>query len=204
VGARLGPRRLGGARLGLRDGSFGGKPNVGDVASIDGVSFQCSDSNAQCGVWAFTAQCQENPAYMLASCCASCADPNPSLGSSSQWYRIQNVALGSSLSFDTGVIAASGNYSGQYWKLSPLGSGRYRLTNSFQGDGMSFDTTNMAATGNYSGQAWTLTAVNNGVYRLTNDFLGADTSLAVDPTTHAVVSAHTAKSADQYWQISPM
>jgi hypothetical protein len=184
------------------NGSFGGTRNVGTVASIDDVAFACNDSNASCAAWAFTAQCQANPAYMLANCCRSCADPNPTFTTSVEWFRIQNLALGSSFSLDTGVIAATGNYSGQYWSLTPLGGGAYRLTNLFQGDATSFDTTQMAASGNYSGQYWTLTAVTNGVYRLTNAFLGTGASLAVDPSTHTIVSATTAESTTQYWQIA--
>ncbi len=184
------------------DGGFGGLNNVGDVAAISGVDFQCTDSNAECGYWAFTAQCPENPNYMLTDCCSSCANPNPNLTSSAEWFRIQNVALGSSFSLDTGVIAASGNYSGQYWELTPLGGGSYRLTNMFQGVGMSFDTTQMAATGNYSGQYWTLTPVTNGVYRLTNEFRGPGESLAVDQQSQAILSAATAEDESQYWEIS--
>jgi hypothetical protein len=139
---------------------------------------------------------------MLASCCRSCADPNPTFTTATEWFRIENLALGSSLSLDTGVIAATGSYSGQYWALTPLGGASYRLTNLYQGDAMSFDTTQMAATGNYSGQYWTLTAITDGVYRLSNEYLGAGSSLAVDKSTHAMVSAATAESTTQYWRIA--
>jgi C1A family cysteine protease len=183
------------------DGKFDGKNNVYDVSSITGVDFQCSDDNSECPLWAFTAQCQDNPDYMLSSCSLSCANPSPTFSSPASWFRIQNVALGTSYSLDTGVIAATGNYTGQYWELSPLGGGSYRLTNMFQGGAMSFDTTQMAATGNYSGQYWQLVPITNGVYRLTNDFLGAGTSLAVNTSTLAIESDPTAEDATQYWQI---
>jgi hypothetical protein len=74
------------------EGSFAGTPNVGDVATIDGLAFTCSDSNASCSGWAQDSQCQENPDYMLSSCCASCANA----GLSYQEY-----------SFETAVDTAS-------------------------------------------------------------------------------------------------
>ncbi len=55
------------------NGSFGGLPNVAEALVIDGVALSCSDSNADCEAWAAESQCQENPNYMLDSCCASCA-----------------------------------------------------------------------------------------------------------------------------------
>jgi hypothetical protein len=54
-------------------GSFGGHANVQDAHTIDGLSLACTDSNADCAFWTSEAQCQENPSYMLANCCASCA-----------------------------------------------------------------------------------------------------------------------------------
>ena len=185
------------------NGSFNnGMANVFDVDSITGLDFDSSDDNSSCPLWAFTAQCQDNPSYMLSSCSLSCANPNPTFSSAASWFHIQNVALGSSYSLDTGVIAATGNYSGQDWELSPLGGGYYRLTNMFQGDGMSFDTSQMASTGNYSGQSWLLVPITNGVYRLTNDFLGPDTSLTVNTKTLALESDRTVEDPSQYWQIS--
>jgi C1A family cysteine protease len=191
------------------DGSFNGQANVYDVDSISGVSLTCSDSNSECGVWAFTSQCQVNPDYMLTNCCASCANPAPELSTSSAWYRIQNLALGSGYSLDTYVMNPSGNYTGQYWELSPLPNGRYRLTNSYQGDGISLDTTSgavnlpeMATTGSYTGQFWTLSPITDGVYRLTNDFLGPENSLQADSDAHDVEFGTTAADPSQYWQIS--
>lgn len=182
-------------------GSFNGQANVYDVASITGIAFDASDSNASCPLWAFSAQCQDNPSYMLSSCALSCANPSPTFTSPASWFHIQNLALGSAYSIDTGVIAATGNYSGQYWQLSPLGSGYYRLTNSYQGDGMSFDTWQMATTGNYSGQYWLLEPVTDGVYRMTNDYLGVDTSLTVNLSTLGLESDPTIEDATQYWRI---
>jgi hypothetical protein len=183
------------------NGSFGGKANVYDVTSITGVDFNISDDNSSCALWAFTAQCQDNPSYMLSNCSLSCANPWPTFSSPATWFHIQNVALGSSYSLDTGVIAATGNYSGQYWELTPLGSGYYRLTNSYQGSATSFDTLQMAATGNYSGQYWLLEPITDGLYRMTNAYLGTGTSLTVNTSTLALESDPTIEDDSQYWQI---
>jgi hypothetical protein len=131
--------------------------------------------------------------------------------SATEWYRVQNVALGDGWSFDTGVIAQTGNYTGQYWKLSPLADGRVRLTNWFQGGGMSLDVTNssvnlpeMAVTGDYSGQFWTLTPVGAGSsdeYRLTNEFTGAARSLEAE-SDHELTLGNTGATTNQYWKIT--
>ncbi len=184
------------------NGNFNGAANVGEVDSITGLAFEASDDNASCPLWAFTEQCEDNPGYMLSSCSLSCADPSPTFSAPASWFHIQNVALGSSYSLDTGVIAATGNYSGQYWMLSPLGGGYYRLTNSFQGAGMAFDTWQMATTGNYSGQYWLLVPITNGVYRLTNEYLGPGTSLTVNTATRVLESDPTVEDPSQYWRIS--
>jgi len=67
------------------NGSFGGRANVFDVEAISGIDLQCTNSNADCAAWAADSQCQENPNYMLTSCCASCA--NPALAYESYSFR---------------------------------------------------------------------------------------------------------------------
>jgi hypothetical protein len=185
-------------------GTLNGMANLYDVAQITGISLDESDTNASCPLWAFTDQCQDNPSYMLANCSLSCANPYPTFTSPASWFRIQNVALGGDYSLDTGVIASTGNYTGQEWMLSPLGNNYYRLTNNFQGTAMSFDTTQMASSGNYTGQEWLLVPITNDVYRLTNDYLGPGTSLAVDTGTHAIESVPSAEDDRQYWQITSL
>jgi hypothetical protein len=188
------------------EGSFGGQPNLAEVLAITGVELKCSDNNAQCATWAFQSQCQVNPGYMLDQCGASCADPYPHFTTSSEWYRVENVALGGGYAIDTGDIRATGNYSGQYWKLSPVGTGRYRLTTMFLGDGMSLDTDHMAASGYYSGQYWRLTPVSeipNNQYRLTNEYMPDGMTLSVDTATLKITTAAIANDPRQYWLITP-
>jgi hypothetical protein len=90
----------------------------------------------------------------------------------SGYYRVTNMQLGESLSLDIQndgvddlpILAASGNYSGQFWDVSAAGSGYNRLTTLWLGSGKSLDILNdgttspnhpiLATTGNYSGQSW--------------------------------------------------
>jgi len=90
------------------------------------------------------------------------------------YYRMTNSFLKEGRSLDTysdgknePFMGKTGNYSGQYWKLTALGNGYYRLTNSFLKEGRSLDTYSdgknvpfMGNTGNYSGQMWKLTKLN--------------------------------------------
>ena len=81
-------------------------------------------------------------------------------------------------------LGQTGNFSGQMWRMTPLGNGYFRLTNAFLGHGRPLDTYSggqndpfMGTTGNHTGQYWKLTPLGNGTYRLTNHFLGAGRSL---------------------------
>jgi len=67
------------------------------------------------------------------------------------------------------ILARTGNYAGQLWKLTPEANGFYRLTTQAQGDALSLDIVNdnrannipiLAKTGcNDSGQLWKVTLV---------------------------------------------
>jgi Ricin-type beta-trefoil lectin domain-like len=64
------------------------------------------------------------------------------------------------------TLSTSGNYTGQFWKLTPTDGGKfYRITSVWQGDGKSLDIVNdgknndkliLQPTGNFSGQLWKL------------------------------------------------
>jgi len=66
------------------------------------------------------------------------------------------------------ILAKTGKFSGQSWKITPVGGGYYRLTTAWQGSGKSLDIVNdgknnnqpiLADTGNYSGQFWKIIKV---------------------------------------------
>src|SRR5687768_14242414 len=88
------------------------------------------------------------------------------------YYRLTTLWQGECKSLDiindryynnNPILAQTGDYSGQYWKIAPLNDGYYRLTTLWQRDGKSLDIINdginnnrpiLAPTGYYSGQFW--------------------------------------------------
>ncbi len=95
------------------------------------------------------------------------------------YRRLTNKAKGKNFSLDLVNegnnsnkvrIAATGNFTGQAWLLTPFSNDAYRLTTQWQTDKKSLDVINngskdqvyLAASGNYSGQMWQFTpAVTN-------------------------------------------
>lgn len=129
-----------------------------------------------------------------------------------QFYRLTNIALSSGRSLDTAgsglnepMMADSGNYTGQKWRLVPVGGGYYRLINYFLGEGRSLDSfadgsLGMSETGNFTGQYWKLTPLGDGRYRLTNQFFGDAWSLDTqDDAPHRPVMKPSDDSSGQYW-----
>ncbi len=143
-------------------------------------------------------------------------DDNPATIDTGFYYRFSNDFLGQGRALDTysnrgnqPFMAQTGNFSGQYWKLTPLPNGYYRLTNLFLGDGRALDTYSngrnrpfMARTSDVSGQYWKLTSLGNGNFRLTNLFLGEGRSL----NTHSdgnnePFMGPTGKFTGQVWKL---
>ena len=115
------------------------------------------------------------PAAVVANPSSTPAVQPPTTGEidPNMWYRLTNKFLGEGRSLDTysngkndPFMGETGNFNGQFWKLTPQGDGTYRLTNKFLGEGRSLDTYSdgkndpfMGETGNFSGQFWTLTPI---------------------------------------------
>ncbi|MCF7993580.1 MAG: RICIN domain-containing protein [Chromatiaceae bacterium] len=109
-------------------------------------------------------------------------------------------------------LADTGNYSGQFWKFTPINDGYYRLTTQWQGEGKSLDVINdgtnnklqLADTGNYSGQFWKLTPASGGYYRLTTQWQGEGKSLDVinDGTNNKLQLADTGNYSGQFWKLT--
>jgi hypothetical protein len=129
------------------------------------------------------------------------------------YYRLSNTFLGEGKSLDTysesfePFMGKTGNYSGQKWKLIPLGDNYFRLTNSFLGEEKSLDTYSdshklfMGKTGDYSGQKWKLIPLDNGFYRLTNSFLGNRKSLDTYSDSHEPFMGETGNYSGQKWKL---
>lgn len=135
------------------------------------------------------------------------------------WYRLTNRYLNTGRALDTysnannsPFMGNSGNYSGQYWKVSPIAgrSGYYRLSNYFLGVGRSLDTYSngnnvpfMGSTGNYSGQMWKFLPTGDGYHRLTNSFLGIGRSLdTYSDSNNSPFMGTTGNYSGQHWMIT--
>ena len=90
-------------------------------------------------------------------------------------YGLQNIQYGDSYSLDVyntnGVnstmvyLDATGDFSGQYWTITPWGDGTYGLTNAFTGVNESLDVFSDTLQPtldppDHAGQHWTFTSVN--------------------------------------------
>ncbi len=112
------------------------------------------------------------------------------------------------------VLADTGNFTGQYWKFTPVGGGYYRLTTEWQGNGKSLDVVNdgqgnnqliLAKAGKFTGQYWEITPWGNGYYRLTTQWQGVGKSLDVvndGQGNDQLILADTAEVSGQYWKIT--
>ena len=132
------------------------------------------------------------------------------------YYRLTNNCLGANTALDVNpdgsgrlMMAAVGDFSGQYWKLVDLGGGKYAFRTLYLGDDLSLDIVNdgidttpcLAQTGNCSGQSWSVTEWGDGTYKLTNDFIGPAKSLSTHPDTHAPF-IDTSDHAGQHWTLT--
>jgi len=110
------------------------------------------------------------------------------------------------------VLADTGNFAGQHWRITPLREGYYRLTSEWQGDNKSLDVVNdgqnrqpiLAETGSYAGQFWKITALGGGNYRLTTRWQGEGKSLDVvnDGKNNRVMLADSGSFSGQIWKIT--
>ncbi|MGJ8743656.1 RICIN domain-containing protein [Polaribacter sp.] len=138
------------------------------------------------------------------------------------YYRLTTRWQGDSKSLDIlndskknkPILAKTGAYTGQYWKITPVGGGYYRLSNQWQGEYKSLDIVNdgknnkpiLVNTGNYTGQFWKITSVGGGYYRLTNKWQGATKSLDIinDSKKNTPILAKTGSYTGQYWKFTKL
>lgn len=158
---------------------------------------------------------------ILAFTCASLASTAQSFDGN-KFYRLTTQWQGEGKSLDVVndgknnqiQLANTGNFSGQYWKITPLKNGYYRLTTQWQGEGKSLDVINdginnklhMAKTTEVSGQYWKITALDNGYYRLSTLWQGEGKSLDVlnDGKNQQLQLAKTGDFSGQYWKITDL
>lgn len=138
----------------------------------------------------------------------------------SHYYRLTTMWQGECKSLDIvndgqnnkPILAKTGHFSGQHWKIAPASGGHYRLTTEWQGEAKSLDIVNdgtnnrpiLAATGDYSGQYWRIAPAGNGYFRLTTMWQGTGKSLDIvnDGSNNQPILATTGDFSGQYWKIS--
>lgn len=145
---------------------------------------------------------------------AQIIEPNYYYRISNVWQENKSIDVANSGQMNIVWAAESGNYTGQFWKFTPMGNGYYRLTTAWQGptrsldivnDGVNNDKPQLATSGNYSGQAWVITPVDllPNVFRLTTAWRGVDLSLAVvnDGNNNRLQLLPSARDLTQCWRI---
>lgn len=138
------------------------------------------------------------------------------------YYRLTTQWLGDGKSLDIVndgknnnqvILANTGDFAGQRWRIAPVGQGYYRLTSEWQGDGKSIDVVNdgknnqliLATTGRYSGQFWKITSLGGGYFRLSTLWQGAGRSLDIVndlKNNQQLILADTSNYSGQIWKIT--
>lgn len=144
---------------------------------------------------------------------ASEFDPN-------KYYRLTCMFQGEGKSLDVVNdsqgnrlhLFQTGNYSSQYWKVSPLRNGFYRLSCKYQGEDKSLailedETSNqlqLSPSGDYTAQHWKIEKLENGYYRLSTRSLGEGQSLDVlnDGQNDQVHLAPSGNYTGQFWKLT--
>ena len=142
----------------------------------------------------------------------------------SQWYRLTNAFTGPNLALDiinnngpasSGVLhmAPSGNFSGQYWQLTPYSSpscDTYALFTMFLGPDKRLDVfgndetkPHLADAGNFSGQSWTIYPWRDGTWQLWNQYTGSRLHLDVYGDTKVPFMSDGDHNG-QHWTFTPI
>ena len=104
-------------------------------------------------------------------------DPDANYQFTNRWQPGRSLGiLEDGTNDDEPILADTGNFPGQRWRIIPLGDGRYRITNNSQpgksldvrNDGENNDLPVMAQTSDALSQQWSISALHDGWYRITN------------------------------------
>jgi len=135
------------------------------------------------------------------------------------YYRLTTEWLGDGMSLDVVnddkdnklILAKTGAFTGQFWKITSLGNGYFRFTTKFKGDGKSLTVVNngttkvlrLKNTTNDDTQAWKINSFGNGYYRFISKSSNNTKSLDVinDGNNNKVQLSKTADYSGQYWRI---
>jgi hypothetical protein len=138
------------------------------------------------------------------------------------YYRLTTLWQGEGMSLDiledgkannVPILARTGNYAGQWWRLTPEANGFYRLTTAWRGTSLSLANSagnppllvNSAAVPE---QRWKLTPEPNGIYRLTTQAQGDALSLDIVNDGMAnnipILAKTGCNDSGQLWKVTPV
>jgi hypothetical protein len=135
------------------------------------------------------------------------------------FYRLTTLWQGDGLSLDirnggeannAPILAKTGNYSGQLWRLTPDSSGAWRLTTQWRGIGFSLASAannriHLVQTAAGPEQLWRLKPEANGLYRLTTQAQGDGMSLDIlndGETNNTPIFARRGNYSGQMWKLA--
>ena len=136
------------------------------------------------------------------------------------YYRLTTKWQGEGMSLDIindgknnqPILAKTGNYTGQMWKIKKTGKGIYTLTTKWQGPQKKLDCIQGAKQNypvlnesTYSGSAWKIVPIGKGYYKITNMWL-SDRSLDIvnDGKNNKIQVAKTGNYTGQMWKITDL
>ena len=139
-----------------------------------------------------------------------------------KYYRLTTQFQGDEKSLDIindgknnqPILAKTGNYSGQAWKIRKVGADIFILSTAWQGpdnilncvQGPNKNRPILHPRSGYSGEAWKIKSLGNGYFRITNLWLGDDLSLDVinDDQDNKIILSKTGNYTGQSWKIVEM
>ncbi|NTX03503.1 MULTISPECIES: RICIN domain-containing protein [Myxococcus] len=137
------------------------------------------------------------------------------------YYRLTTLWQGDGMSLDiigdgkannTPILATTGRYTGQLWKLTPEANGFYRLTTQWRGTSLSLANTAgnrplLVKSAAVPEQRWKLTPEPNGIYRLTTQAQGDVLSLDIVNDSRAnnipILAKTSCNDSGQLWKLTP-
>lgn len=137
------------------------------------------------------------------------------------YYRLTTLWQGDGMSLDIigdgkanniPILARTGEYSGQLWKLTPEANGYYRLTTLWRGTSLSLASTSgnrplLVKSAAVPEQRWKLIPEPNGIYRLTTQAQGDALSLDIvndSKSNNIPILAKTGcDDSGQLWKVTP-
>ncbi|WP_164018039.1 RICIN domain-containing protein [Pyxidicoccus trucidator] len=138
------------------------------------------------------------------------------------YYRLTTLWQGDGMSLDilsdgkannVPILAKTGDYWGQLWKLTPEANGFYRLTTQWHGTSLSLANTAsnrplLVKSAAVPEQRWKLTPEPNGIYRLTTQAQGDALSLDIVNDSRAnnipILDKTGCNDSGQLWKVTPV